>query len=398
MPYFTPYKRMSASPLTIVAFKYHSSVRPQTTSLFLTILIPYQVQALRSTSFNPLTQSTLHSPSMATPLPYVTSAVWFHRTSSCTAFKCLTYNLLRTLNIRWTSAWSTSIMSTAPLVRASSDLTMPLWMIPHLALYPPPHQFHLLPSPLPPDLTMISIRSRSSPLMMSCSLTIRSRPSIVGPVVGGVVGGVVLLIVIAILLKWRSSKRSSEKSFANNSIIEPGALPIRPYAYSAVSSVPNAGFVSQGHPSSSMPFSDAPTSRPSSSHRQRPSVTPFNAHPSSSSEPTAISPPSLPSGAAEPHQFTIPNPNTDSPQLSGKMDPQLGPNTNTNPAAATNSSMTEEEANFVADLYNNNVPTAEIARLMEVMRRDRANPALPGGGSSGGPTVEEPPPRYDFTA
>ena len=269
--------------------------------------------------------------------------------------------------------------------------------------------------------------------MMNRSLTIRSRPSIVGPVVGGVVGGVVLLIVIAILLKWRSSKHSSEKSFADNSIIDPGTLPIQPYAYTAVSStnlslnaVPKVGFVPQGHPSSSTPFSDASASRPSSSHKQRPSVTPFNAHPSShssnastssiprplsshkqrpsvtpfnahpsnSSEPTAISPPPLPPGAAEPHQF-IHNPHTDSPQPSGNRDPQLGPNTNTNPAAATNNNMTEEEANFVADLYNNNVPTAEIARLMEVMRRDRANPALPGG-SSGGPTVEEPPPRYDF--
>lgn len=268
-----------------------------------------------------------------------------------------------------------------------------------------------------------------------------SRKSIVGPVVGGVVGGLALIAIIALVVIWmmkRSPDRNSEidpepKSFTNvhdhSSGNDSVALPARPYAYSAVSSTdlpidvtPMPGFAPYGHrsdqsQSSAAPFSDTSTS----SYQQHPPVTPFNAYPTSasssaprsSSQPPSTPPSSLPPGAAEPRQFTVSNPSADSPSLppalpltpgsrgSKKSQPQPQPPTNAAAVAATHSDMTEEQAKFVADLYNNNVPAAEIARLMEVMRRDRANAAALGEGSSGGgpagATSEEPPPSYDFT-
>ena len=51
---------------------------------------------------------------------------------------------------------------------------------------------------------------------------------------------------------------------------------------------------------------------------------------------------------------------------------------------------------FINDLRNANVPSAEIAHLMEVMRRQREE-ALGIGSSHVNPILEAgAPPRYDF--
>lgn len=62
--------------------------------------------------------------------------------------------------------------------------------------------------------------------------------------------------------------------------------------------------------------------------------------------------------------------------------------------------LSDEQARFVANLHQHNVPAAEIARLMDVMRRERVTSAAAGEGSSSGPSRgaagDEPPPSYDF--
>jgi hypothetical protein len=63
---------------------------------------------------------------------------------------------------------------------------------------------------------------------------------------------------------------------------------------------------------------------------------------------------------------------------------------------ARSSELTEEQAIFLNDLRNANVPPAEIAHLMEVMRRQREE-ALGLGSSHANPILEAgAPPRYDF--
>jgi hypothetical protein len=63
---------------------------------------------------------------------------------------------------------------------------------------------------------------------------------------------------------------------------------------------------------------------------------------------------------------------------------------------ARSSELTEEQAMFINDLRNANVPSAEIAHLMEVMRRQREE-ALGIGSSHVNPILEAgAPPRYDF--
>jgi hypothetical protein len=59
--------------------------------------------------------------------------------------------------------------------------------------------------------------------------------------------------------------------------------------------------------------------------------------------------------------------------------------------------LTEEQILFVNNLRNHNVPAAEVARLMEVMRRERES-GLSADVRQGDPTVgaDAPPPRYDF--
>jgi len=64
--------------------------------------------------------------------------------------------------------------------------------------------------------------------------------------------------------------------------------------------------------------------------------------------------------------------------------------------------LTEEQASFVNNLRSLNVPAAEIASLLEVMRRERAEGSGGGGGSGGGASRANPaldmgaPPSYDF--
>jgi hypothetical protein len=62
--------------------------------------------------------------------------------------------------------------------------------------------------------------------------------------------------------------------------------------------------------------------------------------------------------------------------------------------------LTEEQASFVNNLRSLNVPAAEIASLLEVMRRERAEGS--GGRGGGGASRANPaldmgaPPSYDF--
>jgi hypothetical protein len=66
------------------------------------------------------------------------------------------------------------------------------------------------------------------------------------------------------------------------------------------------------------------------------------------------------------------------------------------PTLPASGELTAEEASFVNNLRSLNVPAAEIASLMDVMRREREEGS--GGGSSrANPTLDlGAPPRYDF--
>lgn len=250
------------------------------------------------------------------------------------------------------------------------------------------------------------------------------RSRIIGPVVGGVVGGVALSIIIALLLKSRVKRSSNHvsnidsepKPFVDlrngSSGYGSGGLPTQSYAYSGTSSTnlpDNAVSVVSFEPHRHHSDRSQSGAAPLPSSWQHPSVAAFNGYltksslppvPDSSSQSTSI-PPSLLPPDAEPRQITTVNPGTNSTSPSRPLPPVSGhqsePNTNA-AVAASNSSMTEEELRFVADLYNNNVPAVEVARLMELMRRGRANGALLGdgeGSNSNGATSEEPPPSYD---
>jgi hypothetical protein len=60
------------------------------------------------------------------------------------------------------------------------------------------------------------------------------------------------------------------------------------------------------------------------------------------------------------------------------------------------SELTEEQASFVNNLRSLNVPAAEIASLLEVMRRERVESSGGRGTSRTSPAVNmDPPPSYD---
>lgn len=66
------------------------------------------------------------------------------------------------------------------------------------------------------------------------------------------------------------------------------------------------------------------------------------------------------------------------------------------PALAGNSRLTEEQANVINTLRNANVPPAEIARLMDMMRSQREE-GMGASSSRVDPMLEAgAPPRYDF--
>jgi len=61
--------------------------------------------------------------------------------------------------------------------------------------------------------------------------------------------------------------------------------------------------------------------------------------------------------------------------------------------------LTEEQASFVNNLRSLKVPAAEIASLLDIMRRERAESSAGGGGggSTSNPVVDlGAPPSYDF--
>jgi hypothetical protein len=65
------------------------------------------------------------------------------------------------------------------------------------------------------------------------------------------------------------------------------------------------------------------------------------------------------------------------------------------PSVPGSTELTDEQVVFVNNLRGLNVPAAEIARLMEVMRREREAGAGAGAGA-GGLNAGDAPPRYDF--
>jgi len=106
--------------------------------------------------------------------------------------------------------------------------------------------------------------------------------------------------------------------------------------------------------------------------------------------------------AAETQLFAGPNPNTKALSHtagSHSTEPESQTTGSSSPPPtqfARSSELTEEQAIFLNDLRNANVPPAEIAHLMEVMRRQREE-ALGLGSRHVNPILEAgAPPRYDF--
>jgi hypothetical protein len=139
-------------------------------------------------------------------------------------------------------------------------------------------------------------------------------------------------------------------------------------------------------------------------------------HPAQSS----LSPPNTAFRASQPptnnnHSFVVANPEAGAPAK--VPEPHITPSSKQTQARPTGSSstpsfitatlpppvagsseLTEEQANFVNNLRGHNVPTAEIARLMEIMRRERQEALGGGAGSANDMSELDAPPRYDFRA
>jgi hypothetical protein len=72
------------------------------------------------------------------------------------------------------------------------------------------------------------------------------------------------------------------------------------------------------------------------------------------------------------------------------------PTTSPPPIPAGNRPLTEDQASVINTLRSSNVPPAEIAHLMEMMRSQREE-GLGAGSSHVDPTFDAgAPPRYDF--
>ncbi|KIM79848.1 hypothetical protein PILCRDRAFT_823037 [Piloderma croceum F 1598] len=246
-----------------------------------------------------------------------------------------------------------------------------------------------------------------------------SSHSVIGPAVGGAVGGVVVIaaIILALLFCRRRKPPQHVAEFDPDPSIK--NFPARPTSFD-----PQAVLYSSPLPSTAQsvqPLAYATSSRssfPTTDINDRRSLQASSSGAPTSSTGSALIPRSSalrPStaGSIEPQRFMVSNPEmgsiSDVPMAyaKGQLKRVEAQSTGSSSAPIVSASLppnipgsgelTEEQASFVNNLRSLNVPAAEIASLLEVMRRERAESSGGRGASHATPTVDMgAPPSYDF--
>jgi hypothetical protein len=264
--------------------------------------------------------------------------------------------------------------------------------------------------------------------------------SIIGPVVGGAVGGVVVLglLVLGIILYSRKKRQPAGTGPEVNEVqqqfntgttqnllspqVDHGYAPTTytrtPYTPTPYTPAPDTTSVNSSIPlgytpvAEMMPATDSHPGLPhgytpvaelmpaDESHQSIISNSQASTAPMLAYRNTASSVNSYPTSDTAPPPSTIASTTTRTTTTSKSSEPFFvsnPPPTTTEPTtphSISSGGMTDEQAQFVRELRSMNVPTAEIASLIENMRRERE-----GGGSKAQDhttLVEAAPPRYDF--
>jgi hypothetical protein len=242
--------------------------------------------------------------------------------------------------------------------------------------------------------------------------------SVIGPAVGGAVGGVVVIAAIILALLFCRRRKPSQHVAEFDPDPSNKNVPARPTSFD-----PQAVLYSSPLPSTAQsvqPIAYATSSRTSFpatdiTDRRSPQASSFGAPTSSTASAliprgSASRPSTAPS--SEPQRFMVSNPEmgtvSDVPLAYSKAQSKRVEAQSTGSSSAPASpppnipgsgELTEEQASFVNNLRSLNVPAAEIASLLEVMRRERAGSS---GGGRGGASHANPvlnmdaPPSYDF--
>ncbi|KAG6331978.1 hypothetical protein ID866_7111 [Astraeus odoratus] len=190
--------------------------------------------------------------------------------------------------------------------------------------------------------------------------------SSLGAIVGGAVGGLALVVIgiIAALCLRRRRSRSfapvdvtageSPRPFNPSTLYDPEVSQVVQPAHTADT---NASTITSNSTSPSAMLL-TPNRRPPSDHGARMStVTPFTSSASNPSERSSSKTPLVVSNISSPPSLGQLSPNDARPsQASSRVIPQ---------------SLTDEQADFITALYNNNVPAAAVARVVERMLADR---------------------------
>jgi hypothetical protein len=248
-----------------------------------------------------------------------------------------------------------------------------------------------------------SAKSSSKYVHQPLNISLHSLPlfcsSIVGPVVGGVLGGLAAIAFAAIFILRRIRKVQSRRKLDNLTTIRAPDAPFDPQMYqnplpqdiaiTAPYALSNASTLAPPRPLTDNRQSTFTASASSVVPLMPPADTQFA--PVSSRLSTSGSGSQLLAGSSP---FKL---NNTAESSATDLTRAEGLDTSNHPAPPQPSigALTAEQAELVRGLHANGVPPAEIASVMEAMRREREG----GQGTSnlqGGPASVEDPPRYDF--
>jgi hypothetical protein len=249
-----------------------------------------------------------------------------------------------------------------------------------------------------------SVKSSSQYVHRPLNISLPSLPlfrsSIVGPVVGGVLGGLAAIVFAAIFILRRIRKVQSRRELDKLITIRAPDPPFDPQMYQnplPQNTAPITAPYALSNASTLAPPSPLTDNRQSAFTASAPSVVPLM--PPADTQFTPVSSRlsssgsgSQPSAGSSP--FKLNNPAESSATDLTRAE---GLDTSNHPAPPQTSIgvLTAEQAELIRGLHANGVPPAEIASVMEAMRRAREG----GQGTSnlqGGPASVEDPPQYDF--
>ena len=184
-----------------------------------------------------------------------------------------------------------------------------------------------------------------------------------GTIVGGVLGGIALVLISVIALCLRRKKRQNKINLSTDADprpFDPHALYDPPYTGAQSAHSPDIGHNTTQN-------STSPSSPPLVPNRRHPSVEQI-------SGPNVISPfpssqGSSSSGRDRKRLLEVSNDGSSLGQFSPD-DGRPAPSS-TSPRSDIPQSLTDEQADFITGLYNNDVPAAAVARVIERMLADR---------------------------